>query len=266
MNFYRNQNYYRAVFLLIAVILTAVTNIYPQTGNTSPVPKESSQMILVITDSLKAVQGTLFRFEKDKSGKEWKPAGEKIPVVLGKNGLGWGQGLHNNDAAKMPVKKEGDGRSPGGVFTLGAAFGSVAGDKMKDLKIPYLPLTEMLECIDDSSSRYYNQLVLRNNADSIDWHSSEKMNHESPWYDLGIVVNHNTSPMKKGSGSCIFLHNWANSNETSSGCTEMEPANMKALIYWLNSSQTPVLVQLTRQLYEFYKTEWQLPETSLKLP
>jgi D-alanyl-D-alanine dipeptidase len=55
------------------------------------------------------------------------------------------------------------------------------------------------------------------------------------------------------------LHNWASPDETSAGCTEMEPANMKEIIYWLDSSANPILVQLTKQLFNDYQQIWELP-------
>ena len=48
-------------------------------------------------------------------------------------------------------------------------------------------------------------------------------------------------------------------NETSAGCTEMEPAKLKEIIYWLDASANPVLVQLTKQLLKEYQKPWQLP-------
>lgn len=237
-----------------------------QKPGSSPLPQESRQIIIVLTDSVKAVKGELYFLEKNGLSDSWKPIYDKIPVVLGKNGLGWGQGFHAIDTSKLPVKKERDGRSPAGVFSIGAAFGYADSAKMKGLKIPYIPITQMLECIDDSNSKYYNKLILRNQADTIDWASSEKMNDVGVWYNLGVIVNHNTNPYLKGYGSCIFIHNWADPNETSSGCTEMNHANMKKLIFLLDSGKYPTLIQLTKQLYEFYKSDWRLPEINKNLP
>jgi D-alanyl-D-alanine dipeptidase len=261
------MKYITKICITAMVIFVFISGLsFAQEMKNSPLPSDSRQMVLVLTDSVKAVKGFLYFFEKDAKNNSWKQSGQKAAVVLGKNGLGWGQGYHTIDPSKLPVKKEGDGRSPAGVFSLGAGFGYADSLKMKGLNIPYISITEMLECIDDSSSKFYNKLVMRNEADTVDWSSSEKMNHVGIWYDLGIMVNHNTNPYIKGFGSCIFIHNWADPNETSSGCTEMDPVNMKELIYKLNSKHHPALVQLTKQLYKFYKIEWGLPDTALKLP
>lgn len=225
--------------------------------NSSPVPGESKQMIVVLTDSANSTKGFLYRFEKINGN--WKSVKAKIQIVLGRNGLGWGRGLHLIDSSLLPVKYEGDGRSPAGVFTLSYAFGYAKVEEMKNLNFPYIEVTSMLECIDDVNSKYYNQLIYNNEADTIDWQSSERMYFADIYYEQGVVVDQNINPIEKGSGSCIFLHNWAAPNETSAGCTEMAPENMKEIIYWLDYSSYPILVQLTRQLYEKYKVSWHLP-------
>ena len=236
---------------------------FSQTVYDLPLPESSLQMLLVLTDSTTSTTGNLAYFERQNNQSSWVQISNPIPVVLGRNGLGWGRGLNSIDSSKLPLKTEGDGRSPAGVFKLGAAFGYADVDKMKGIKIPYIPITEMVECIDDIKSIYYNQIVTRNELDEVDWQSSEKMYFAEIWYEQGIVVEHNTNPVVNGAGSCIFLHNWSKPDETSAGCTEMEPQNLKKIIYWLDSSANPVLVQLTIQLYLEYKKPWALPDMDI---
>ncbi|NWF90834.1 MAG: L,D-transpeptidase family protein [Ignavibacteriaceae bacterium] len=242
----------KAYLLILIIVLPS----YSQSNN-SPVPRESKQLIIVLTDSTSSTKGFLYRC--DKKNGTWKLISSKLPIVLGRNGLGWGRGLHQIDSSLLPVKVEGDGKSPAGVFTLSYAFGYAKVETMKNLKFPYIEVTSMLECIDDVKSKYYNQLVNNNEADTIDWQSSEKMYFADVYYEQGIVVDQNINPIEKGAGSCIFLHNWATPNETSAGCTEMAPENLKEIINWLNYSDYPILVQLTEPLYRFYQQQWELP-------
>jgi len=91
--------------------------------------------------------------------------GGSISIVVGRNGLGWGIGLIATDDAQVrsgsdPVKREGDGKSPAGVFALGTAFG-YASDPLQGLKVPYLNLTPSIECVDDPGSKHYNRIVDR---------------------------------------------------------------------------------------------------------
>lgn len=243
----------------LIIILLFITNCYSQIKFEKPIPIDARQLILVLTDSTTSTKGELVYFERISGISAWVKLSNIIPVVIGRTGLGWGRGLNDIDSSKLPVKTEGDGRSPAGVFKLGAAFGYASPDKMKGLKIPYFPITEMVECIDDIKSEYYNQIVKRNEIKDIDWQSSEKMINADIWYGQGIVVEHNTNPTIKGAGSCIFIHNWSQPDETTAGCTEMEPTNLKKIIYWLDSTTNPVLVQLTKQLFNDYQSQWNLP-------
>ena len=247
------MKYYSILFILYSSFC------FCQTIKDSPIPIDSRQMILVLTDSIHSTNGYLFRFERLNDKSPWEPIGKTIPIVLGRNGLGWGRGLNGIDSSKMPIKTEGDGRSPAGIFRLSSAFGYASSEEMKELKIPYIHITEMRECIDDINSEYYNQIILRDEMEKVDWKSSERMFFADIYYEQGVVVEQNVDPIVKGAGSCIFLHNWASPDETSSGCTEMEPANMKEIIYWLDSSANPILVQLTKQLYNDYQQVWELP-------
>lgn len=244
---------------LTILILLYTSICFSQTIIDSPIPINSRQMILVLTDSTTATNGNLIYFERSNNKSIWHQISNALPVVLGRNGLGWGRGFNPTDSSKLPMKTEGDKRSPAGVFKLGAAFGYEKPEEMLGLKIPYIPITEMTECIDDIKSIYYNKLVTRNNIDQVDWESSEKMYFAEIWYQQGVIIEHNEDPIINGEGSCIFLHNWSQPNETTAGCTEMEPVNLKNLIFWLDSSANPILVQLTKQLYSEYQQTWELP-------
>lgn len=227
------------------------------------IPESSSQMILMITDSVTATKGYLYTFERINSESVWKQLNNATPVVLGRSGLGLGIGLHNAaDLPNIPNKVEGDGRSPAGIFTLSSVFGYSSPDQMINLKMPYNHITEMSECIDDAKSKYYNQIVSKDKiekTDKVDWNSSEEMCSAGIYYELGVVVDHNSGSINKGAGSCIFLHNWADSNETMAGCTAMTPEKMKEIAYWLDASKNPILIQLTKKLYLNLVTKWNLP-------
>jgi zinc D-Ala-D-Ala dipeptidase len=247
----------RKYFLFLILSLTSIC--FTQTGIDSPVPNNCKQMLLVITDSSTSTNGKLLYFQRENDGSPWIHIDKTIRIVLGRNGLGWGRGLNSIDLSKLPMKTEGDGRSPAGVFELGAAFGYASTEEMKELKIAYIPVTEMVECIDDIKSAYYNTIVSRDKIKKVDWQTSEKMFFAEIWYEQGIIVEQNANPVVQGAGSCIFLHNWSTPDETTAGCTEMEPAKLKKIIYWLDSSANPVLVQLTKQLFIEYQQVWELP-------
>jgi L,D-peptidoglycan transpeptidase YkuD (ErfK/YbiS/YcfS/YnhG family) len=232
-------------------------------GNYNPIPQKSQQMLLVLTPSQSSFQGKLCRFERNSSTDRWDKIGENIPIVLGKNGLGWGIGLHNSRNDKFWPKREGDRRSPAGVFALSTAFGFAPAQEMKNLNFPYRQVTDMLECIDDSNSVYYNQIVITENVDSVDWQSSEKMFRVKTGYALGVMVDQNSDPAVRGRGSCIFLHIWDGPMSPTHGCTAMSAVHMKLIVFWLEEDKNPVLVQLTTDLYYQLKISWDLPEVPI---
>lgn len=188
----------------------------------------------------------------------WQQHGSPIPVRIGKSGLAWGRGLTNTSSLPGPVKKEGDDKAPAGVFQLGSAFGHASAGEARSTKMPYLALSEKNVAVDDSQSRYYNQIVDTSTIERPDWRSAEKMFGVNV-YKWGVVVEHNVPP-KDGAGSCIFLHVWENEGTPTSGCTAMSEDNMEKVMRWLDPEKRPLLVQLPRALYNDLRTEWNLPD------
>jgi D-alanyl-D-alanine dipeptidase len=230
----------------------------------------STELIVVTTPDWGAVAGQLQRFERVQ--KHWRPFGEPIPIVVGRNGLGWGIGLvaANDPDVRLstdPVKKEGDGKSPAGIFDLGTAFG-YSDRPLPGLKVPYLTLTESIECVDDVHSKYYNRIVDRS-AVTADWNSSEHMRDTGESYRWGIVVDHNGTTARRsqeapepGGGSCIFLHIWHDQSQGTAGCTAMTQTNLETLLTWLDPKRRPLLLQLPMPAYERLTHRWNLPKLS----
>jgi hypothetical protein len=171
---YSHQLMKSILICLIAVIFLSTTALAKEPRAFS----SSTQMIVVTTDSWDSPQGTLRRYERERPGNPWQAVGQQITVMVGKNGMGWGAGLikppardahdpMNND----PVKKEGDGKAPAGVFRLSKAFGYDAHEQ-PGWKMPYVSLTPTIECVDDEKSKFYNTLVDTATV-SPDWGSHE---------------------------------------------------------------------------------------------
>ena len=215
-------------------------------------------MVLVVTKDWDSINGTLQRYERANSKAKWKAVGEPFEIVVGRSGLAWGIGLHEEQKEGV-VKKEGDGKSPAGIFKLSSAFGFADKKETGWLKLPYTFVTESTECVDDTKSNHYNRIVDKFKVGDFDWDSSEKMLKVGEQYRWGIVVAHNTEPPKKGDGSCIFLHIWADNKTGTSGCTAMENANIETLLKWLDEKKKSMLVQLPQSEYERLQKTWKLP-------
>jgi D-alanyl-D-alanine dipeptidase len=224
--------------------------------------RASTQILVVTTQDWNAVAGTLQAYERPQARKKWKAAGAPIFVVIGKNGLGWGAGVAlGRDAERReaadPIKKEGDGKSPAGIFRLSTAFGYAA-QGQPGWKMPYLNLTSSVECVDDARSKFYNRVLDRATV-APDWSSSEQMLRPDGLYRWGVVVDHNADPVTPGVGSCIFLHIWMGSSVGTTGCTAMAQEQLEALLARLDQARTPLLVQLPRPQYKKLRRHWKLP-------
>jgi D-alanyl-D-alanine dipeptidase len=214
---------------------------------------DSDQLIVVASKNWDDVQATAQRYERH--GNTFEKFEVPFAVVLGKNGMGWGKGLLDAGQPEGPVKQEGDGKAPAGMFKLGTAFGY---EPSAETRLPYLALTPTIECVDDSQSARYNELV-DGAVVAKDWTSSERMRRSDDLYRQGIFIQHNT-PATPTAGSCIFFHIWRGPTAPTRGCTAMDPADIARLFKWLDPRKSPVLVQLPQAQYEQLRERWKLPK------
>lgn len=223
----------------------------------SPVPAESRQVILSVSAGWEQTRAILQAYERVSAEAPWVPVGAPIEGSLGRSGLAWGRGLHTEGLAG-PQKREGDGKSPAGVFDLrlvtGYAKAAPAGTRL-----PYRQATATLRCVDDAKSAHYNRLADEARTRK-DWTSAENMRLADDRYRLLVWVGHNDAPVVPGGGSCIFLHLRQGPDSTTSGCTAFESEPMERLLRWLDPKARPVLVQLPDTEYRARAGAWGLPE------
>jgi D-alanyl-D-alanine dipeptidase len=241
---------------LLIVVAGLLGNAPSEQPSQSPL-RGSRQLLVVVTASWTAVGGTLQRFERETATGPWTAVGSRVAVVVGRNGLAWGRGVADGRATGGPVKKEGDGKAPAGVFRLGTSFGH-SRQPLPGVALPYRSLDGTVECVDDVRSAHYNRLVTRQEVDRVDWSSSERMWAE-PLYKWGIVVGHNTPDVAAGDGSCIFLHIWKDAGTGTAGCTAMDERSLAEIIAWLQPASSPLFIQLPREEYDRLKSAWDLP-------
>ena len=98
-------------------------------------------------------------------------------------------------------KKEGDGATPAGAFTLVSAF--YRADRLPPPRsgLPVRALSQSDAWCDDPADRSYNRLV----ALPYPAHA-EPMWLDDEVYDLLVVIGYNLDPVVPGAGSAIFLH------------------------------------------------------------
>ena len=249
----------KSFFYLLVALLLAATALALTKERT--LMSKCTELVVVTTADWNSSQATLRRYARPNIRAPWKEIGEPITVVVGKTGLAWGKGAISVDAQvgkpDDPVKKEGDGRAPAGVFYLSKVFG-YAPQEQPGWKMPYVNLTSSIECVDDAKSKFYNRIVDRSTV-MPDWNSSEQMLRNDDLYRWGVLVDHNPAP-EPGAGSCIFMHIWRGPSQPTVGCTAMPQADMEALIAWLDPARTPVLVQLPIDEYKNLREGWGWPK------
>ncbi len=198
------------------------------------------QLLLVVAADMNRSEALLRRCELRHG--QWKTVGKPVPVILGRNGLGWGLGVTPlPHAANDPVKHEGDGRAPAGIFELGPVFGYAPAFATA---MPYLRATADLICVDDPASADYNRLVRIGPETSV--RSFEWMRRKDGLYRFGAFVRHNDA-RRSGSGSCIFLHIRRAPNAPTAGCTAMKAGDLEKVLHWLDPAKDPVLVQIPQK-------------------
>jgi D-alanyl-D-alanine dipeptidase len=205
-------------------------------------PADSSQLLFVTTDGWNRKEGTLQRYERIASDdKRWIKIGEPVSVILGRNGLGWGKGLHTTPKDAKYIKKEGDGKAPAGLFTLGNGFGYSS----FDIDFPYAIYKRTDHCVDDSNSKWYNKIIDSRKVEK-DYKSFEHMKLKNHLYKYGITVNHNPNQIKNA-GSCIFIHIRSGNGKGTAGCTAMKEEKIINVLKWLNKEKKPLLLQLPKE-------------------
>jgi D-alanyl-D-alanine dipeptidase len=229
----------------------------PASETHAPIHPSKTQLVSVVTKDWERFQAKLQRYER-VPGQAWKSVGPAIDVVVGHEGYGWGRGLHGGGAPVErpgPIKREGDGRSPAGIFEIGTAYGYKPA--RPGVALPYVQATSELRCVDDPKSRHYNRIV--STAETpVDWQSAEYMRRQDELYAIAIVVEHNTRQTEPGAGSCIFIHVWRGSDSGMTGCTAMPMETLEAFAGWLRPNAA-VLVALPQGEYDALRGSWELP-------
>ena len=219
------------------------------------------QLIVVTTPNWNATNAHLQAFERTAGG--WKAHDAGFDVSLGRSGSAWGIGVHPQQT-DGPQKREGDGRSPAGIFNIGPAFGYA---EHISSAMPYQPMLASSYCMDVPASPLYNQIVdAAKVGEAAVKGSTEAMrldlhNNGDRRYREGFVIEHNPAAVP-GQGSCIFAHLWRQPGEATAGCTAMEPERMSALLEWLSPEAKPLFVLLPDAEYQRLQRSWGLPALS----
>jgi L,D-peptidoglycan transpeptidase YkuD (ErfK/YbiS/YcfS/YnhG family) len=185
---------------------------------------ESEQLIFATNRDPSSFRVTIHALERSKG--VWHLVFHAFAGSVGEKGF-----------AAIDNKREGDGKSPSGIFPLGIAFGY---DPSVATKMPYRQATDDDFWVDDVNSEDYNKWV-KGKPNAASW---EKMKRNDDQYKYGVVIEYNTNPIIKGKGSAIFLHVWKG-GESTLGCVSMSEEMVLKVLGWLDPAKKPLIIMGT---------------------
>jgi len=182
------------------------------------------QALLVVSERfLFWTSPALYACEK-REGR-WRQVFEPMKAAVGRNGF-----------APPGEKREGDGRTPSGIFGLGPAFGYAP---QASTRMPYRQATSDDLWVDDPKAPDYNRWVKQNETQAA---SFEKMKRDDDQYKFGVVIEYNTDPVIPGYGSAIFLHIWKAPGAATAGCIAVSEEDIVKILGWLDPAARPVII------------------------
>ena len=146
----------------------------------------------------------------------------------------WAAHVGTKGIAPPGEKREGDGRTPSGVYGFDFFFG-VAADP--GVKFPYRRITSRsIVWDDDPASPLYNTWV---DLDRQQGGADPEPMYTTPAYDHGAVIAYNTA-RTPGLGSAIFLH--VSTGASTAGCVSLPSSQLVDVLRWLDPTRDPKIV------------------------
>tara|TARA_B100001027_G_scaffold150426_1_gene105487 strand:- start:49 stop:546 length:498 start_codon:yes stop_codon:yes gene_type:complete len=116
------------------------------------------------------------------------------------------------------LKKEGDLKTPSGIFDLGNIYYRKDRIEKPISKLKSICIKKNMGWCNDPKSKYYNKLIKIKKDLKI---SYEKLFRKDNKYDLFILIKYNYNKIIKNKGSAIFLHLTKNYRSTK-GCIAVQ--------------------------------------------
>lgn len=139
-------------------------------------------------------------------------------------------------------KREGDGKTPRGIYSFGQAFG-VAGNPGTARR--WLQVNNNHYWVDDVHSAYYNKLVDASQT-GIQWSSAEHLISYPTAYRYAIALNYNTA-CTPGAGSAVFLH--CSTGGATAGCISVSQSDMIRILKMIQGDTLIGIYQNKNSLY-----------------
>ncbi|HEY5514147.1 MAG TPA: L,D-transpeptidase family protein, partial [Geomonas sp.] len=187
----------------------------------------SDQLVYVDPGPASQAQATVYALQRTVFG--WQPALAPVRANIGRNGI-----------APPWEKREGDGRTPSGLFPLRQAFGYPAALKSR---LPYRQVSFQDLWVDDAQSPDYNRWARRGETEAG---SFEELMRSDPLYRYALVLEYNSAPVVRDLGSAIFMHVERAQASPTSGCISLPEEALLQVAQWLDPADNPqVLIGTT---------------------
>jgi L,D-peptidoglycan transpeptidase YkuD (ErfK/YbiS/YcfS/YnhG family) len=194
----------------------------------------ATQVVTVEADGYSTATATVDAFER--VGGRWQQDFGPIQAAIGYNGL-----------APYGQKREGDGRTPTGIFALGPMFGVLPDP---GVHFPYQQVNPSDVWVDDPKSADYNREEQL--PDDGRWrptvcigsdgcYSGAEPMYNPTSYDYAAVIEYNVDPVVADDGSAIFFH-VSTPGQPTVGCVAIPIGTLVSVLDWLQPSAHPVIV------------------------
>jgi L,D-peptidoglycan transpeptidase YkuD (ErfK/YbiS/YcfS/YnhG family) len=183
----------------------------------------ATQLITVVARRRASTQGSLRLWTK--RGACWRQSAGPWTAWLGQRGT-------------SPAKREGDRRTPTGIFGfLRTMYGVAAGP---GVHYPYRRVVCGDWWVEDPASPYYNRFRHVRCGSSPPFRTtSEDLSRSPTAYRHFAVIAYNTRPVVPGRGSGIFLH--VTTGRPTLGCVSLPLPRLVATLRWLRPAAAPLI-------------------------
>ncbi|MCR4784652.1 MAG: L,D-transpeptidase family protein [bacterium] len=169
--------------------------------------QDASVQQLLFVNALRGSSAHIMFYEKDPDSGAWTIIRE-CKGITGKAGAG--------------KTKEGDNKTPLGIFSVRTAFGIKADP---GTKLPYVHVSD--DTYACGCELYYNQIIDARETGHVCPYG-EHMTEYSPHYNYGLAIDYNPDNVP-GLGSAIFIH-CIGAKPWTGGCVAMPESDMKYVL------------------------------------
>ena len=188
----------------------------------------STQLITVVAARTTSTSGTAQLWQR--SDGCWTPVSGPWTAWLGRRGV-------------SAAKREGDRRTPAGVFVIGRTMYGIAPNP--GVRYPYRRIVCGDWWVEDPRSPFYNRFHhVKCGAKPPFTVTSEDLSRSPTAYRHFAVIGYNADPIVPGRGSGIFLH--ASTGRPTLGCVSFPLPKLLRTLRWLRPSSVPLIAIGTR--------------------